>query len=94
MIENRLELLILEKSAEWERRITLKEISQKTGLAEATLIRLKSKNSKGIRYDVLDKLCTFFNVTPDDILIYIPDGNGQGHDHDHDGDNHGKKGQT
>lgn len=77
MIENKLEQLILIKSAEWGRRVTFKEISKTTGLAETTLSRMTTGNSQGIRYDVLDKLCTFFDATPNDILAYDRDG-----DHD------------
>jgi DNA-binding Xre family transcriptional regulator len=72
-VVNRLEQLILDKSSEWQRRITLKEISEATGISETTLIRMRSSDSKGIRYDVLDRLCKFFEVGVGDIIHYVPD---------------------
>lgn len=73
MVINELDQLIRVKAAEWGRKITYKEIARETGLAESTVARLKS-NSKGIRYDVLDRLCAFFDCTPGDILRYEPSG--------------------
>jgi putative transcriptional regulator len=71
-INVRLDQVIREKQAEWERDITYREISETTGLAESTIARLKA-GSKGIRFDVLDRLCKFLGVVPGDLLEYVPD---------------------
>ena len=72
-VVNRLKQLILDKSSEWQRRITLKEITTATGISETTLIRMQSPESKGIRYDVLDRLCVFFGCQVGDILVHVLD---------------------
>ena len=69
-IRNRIDQLVREKQVEWERNITYREISEATGIAESTLSRMKE--GKGIRYDVLDALCTFFSCQVGDILEYVP----------------------
>lgn len=73
MIENRIEQVILLKQAALGRRITDVEISETTGIARSTLSRLRSDDGKGIRFDVLDGLCKFFDCQVGDILVYVPD---------------------
>lgn len=70
-IVNRLDQLLRERAAEWKRDITYREISEETGIAESTLSRMKS-GGKGIRYDVLDGLCEFFQCQVGDVLVYVP----------------------
>jgi putative transcriptional regulator len=72
VIVNRIDQLIREKQAEWERDITYEEISEATGIAKSTISRMKS-DGKGIRYDVLNGLCFFFGCQVGDVLVYTPD---------------------
>jgi len=72
MIKNRIDQLIREKSVAWHRDVTAREISEATGVAESTLSRMRS-DTKGIRFDVLNALCAFFDVQPGEILIYVSD---------------------
>lgn len=70
-IENRLAQVIREKSAEWGRDVTYDDICNTTGLSRGTIARMKS-DGKGIRFDVLNKLCEFFQCQVGDILVYVP----------------------
>ncbi len=72
MIKNRIDQLIREKSVEWQRDVTAREISEATGIAESTFSRMRG-DPKGIRFDVLDSLCKFFDCSVCDILVYVPD---------------------
>lgn len=69
-IEFRLAQIIRETQAKWMRNITYREISESTGIAESTIARLKSE-ARGIRFDVLDRLCEFFDVEPGDLIARI-----------------------
>jgi DNA-binding Xre family transcriptional regulator len=43
------------------------------GIAEGNYRRLENGHAKSISFDAIDKLCGFFNCTPNDILEYKND---------------------
>lgn len=69
-----------EKEAKENRRITLSEVSELTGLAPETIRNLQ--NNKTARFDasVLIALCRYFDVPagPVPFLVYEPDGEANG----------------
>jgi len=65
--------LMLRKSAEVKRRITYADITEETGISRVTLTRMASKIGHKVNIDVIEKLCTYFNVTPDRLMTIIPD---------------------
>ena len=84
-IINRLEQMILQRSAEWGRRLTAREVARQTGLAESTIYRMTSGEQRMITYETLDKLCVFLQCTPGDLLVYVPDEPAAVSPTDHDG---------
>jgi DNA-binding Xre family transcriptional regulator len=56
-----------------EKPLTIRQISQDTGVATSTLVSLTTNKAKGIQFDTLSTLCTYFNCLPHEILRYTPD---------------------
>lgn len=55
-----------------ERGLTAKKVSQDTGISRPTLTSLTQNRGNGIQYDTLNTLCNYLNVTPNDIVSYVP----------------------
>lgn len=49
-------------------RLSQKAVSEATGIGQKTLSALETGASKGIEFNTLIKLCTFFDCTPSEIL--------------------------
>lgn len=56
-----------------DRKISRDELAYATGIRKATITAYNKGDFKMIPLDHIDKLCKFFNVTPGELLIYIPD---------------------
>lgn len=56
-----------------EKRITQKEVIEKTGLSSATVSNLYNEKVKRLDFDTLEKLCKLFNCKVQDLIEYIPD---------------------
>ena len=54
MIKNRLRQIMLEWSAQHGHRLTIRELTNKTGLAESTVIRMTQERQRLINYDTLE----------------------------------------
>lgn len=54
------------------RRVTLIEISERTGIGRITLSRMLN-HSNQVRTDTLDRLCAFFACRIEELVEYIPD---------------------
>lgn len=50
-------------------RLSQKTVSEATGIGQKTLSALETGASKGIEFNTLLKLCTFFNCTPSELLL-------------------------
>jgi putative transcriptional regulator len=48
-------------------------ISSETSISRTTLTSLYYRRAKGITFDVLDKLCKYFNCSISEIIEYIDD---------------------
>ncbi|HII4525561.1 helix-turn-helix transcriptional regulator [Clostridium perfringens] len=64
MINNKFSVLL------GERLIKITEISDRTGISRTTLTNLYYKRSKFISFDVLNKLCEFFDCSVEDIIEF------------------------
>ena len=64
IIDNRLAVLMAERLE----KITV--IAKKTGISRTTLTSIYYKKCKCITFDVLGRLCKYFNCQIQDILIY------------------------
>lgn len=70
MIRVRLDYLLLDN------RMTLTELSQRTGLALNNLSILKTNQARAIRFSTLDSICKALGCSPGDLLVYLPDEQG------------------
>jgi CBS domain-containing protein len=67
--------------AQWEQahpgeKLTLRRLSDLTGVDKNTLGRLKSGTAERMDLSTLDTLCRFFNCTPNDLLLFNEEGQG------------------
>ena len=56
------------------RRITLKEVAEVTGIGRATLTRIANRQDYSVGIDVIDKLCDYFDCDISDILQRVVKG--------------------
>lgn len=53
-----------------DRKISLNELSEKVGVANVNLSKLKTGKVSAIRFSTLDAICKTLNCQPGDILEY------------------------
>lgn len=53
-----------------KRKMSLNELSEKTGITNTNLSILKTNKAKAIRFSTLDAICKVLDCTPGDILEY------------------------
>lgn len=53
-----------------ERKMSLNELSEKVGVANVNLSKLKNGHVSAIRFSTLDAICKVLNCQPGDILEY------------------------
>ena len=56
-----------------DRKISLNELSEKVGVANVNLSKLKNGHVSAIRFTTLDAICKALNCQPGDILEYAED---------------------
>ena len=54
-------------------KMSLNELSEKTGITTTNLSILKTNKAKAIRFSTLEVICKVLNCTPGDILEYRRD---------------------
>lgn len=64
--------LIKAKRLEWNRKITLSEITDATGISRMTLFRMMKNQGYNTVTDHLDKLCAFFECELHELVKYVP----------------------
>lgn len=57
-----------------DRKMTLNELSQKVGVSNVNLSRIKTGKVSGVRFNTLNAICDALDCQPGDILEYVPDG--------------------
>ncbi len=55
-----------------DRKISLNELSEKVGVANVNLSKLKTGKVSAIRFSTLDAICRVLDCQPGDILEYEP----------------------
>ena len=68
-----LDALIAKKVLAEGSAITLKEVSQSTGISENRLVDYRKNRAKAIKLDTINVLCNYFKCEPGDLIIRIPD---------------------
>ena len=66
MINIRLDYVLLDK------RMKLKDLAEKTGIAVNNLSVLKTNKARAIRFSTLNALCEALNCSPGDLLDHVP----------------------
>jgi putative transcriptional regulator len=56
-----------------DRKMSLNELSEKVGVANVNLSKLKNGHVSAIRFTTLDAICKALNCQPGDILEYAED---------------------
>ncbi len=56
-----------------DRKVKSKVLAEHIGITEANLSLLKQGKVKGVRFDTLEKICSYLDCQPGDILIYEPE---------------------
>ena len=55
------------------RKMTLKELSEKVGVSNVNLSKIKTGKVSAIRFSTLEAICKTLQCQPGDILEYRPD---------------------
>jgi putative transcriptional regulator len=53
-----------------ERSVKSKDLAEFVGITEANLSLLKQGKVKGIRFETLDRICTYLECQPGDLLCH------------------------
>ena len=56
-----------------QRKMSLNELSQKTGISTTNLSILKTNKAKAIRFSTLETICEVLNCTPGEIITIEKD---------------------
>ena len=70
-IEKRFNELWREKERKENRRITLTEVSDQSGVGWGTVNRWKRNDVTRFDDDVLSKLCSYFGCKTGDLLVFV-----------------------
>ncbi|GAC1505561.1 MAG: hypothetical protein NVS1B6_13480 [Steroidobacteraceae bacterium] len=73
MLRFRLKRLIEEFEFRQQRRLTLTEVAEATGIVRTTLSRMVGPKHFNTTTDNLEKLCKFFGCQVGDLAEYVPD---------------------
>ena len=71
MVRFRLKELISDKNFKENRRVTLKKISEATGIHKTTLSKIQSKRGYTTTTDTLEKLCLYLECSFDDLMEIV-----------------------
>ena len=56
-----------------DRKMSLNELSERVGVSNVNLSKIKTGKISAIRFSTLNAICEALNCQPGDILEYIPD---------------------
>ena len=56
-----------------DRKMSLNELSEKVGVANVNLSKIKTGKVNAIRFSTLNAICTVLECQPGDILQYVAD---------------------
>ena len=74
LIRYHLKHLIADHEFKLGRRISLKEISDETGIHLSTLSRIANQKAPNTTIGNLEKICLFFDCQIQDLVEFIPEG--------------------
>ena len=56
-----------------DRKMSLNELSEKVGVANVNLSKIKTGKVSAIRFSTLEAICKTLDCQPGDIIEYVPD---------------------
>ena len=56
-----------------DRKMSLNELSERVGVANVNLSKIKTGKVSAIRFSTLEAICKTLNCQPGDIMEYVPD---------------------
>lgn len=65
--------MIAEKEFTEKRHITIKEVSDETGINRMTLSKILNHPGHSTTTENIDKLCSFFSCKVEDLMAFIPE---------------------
>jgi len=71
MIRFKIKELIADKEFSSGKRVTVKEISELTGIGRGTLSKMINQKGANTTLENIDRLCKFFNCEIQDVVTYI-----------------------
>jgi putative transcriptional regulator len=71
MIKINLNQKMLDKSASDGKHLTIDEVAIACGVSRITILRIKKDPFRPTKTDIIDKLCTYFDCTPGDLLKQV-----------------------
>ncbi len=79
MVKFRIKELLAKKQFEEEKTITLTDVAKEAGITRNTLSRIaNSRGDYNTTTDNIEKLCIYFDCTPNELMIIVPDGPAKG----------------
>lgn len=63
--------LMLKKSVKQNTKMTYAKIAKEAGVSRVTLSRMSSRKGYSVTVDILEKLCRYFECTPNDLMTFI-----------------------
>ena len=75
MVSFNLKSLMWKKAYKENNKVTYQHIKDVTGISIQTLSRINSTPNYTISAENLEKLCNYFNCTPNDLISIYPDEN-------------------
>ncbi len=74
MVRYNLKKLVADKEFKERRRISIKEISEKTEISRTTLSKMVNNKEKyNSTTEIIEKLCKYFSCEITDLMTIIPD---------------------
>lgn len=73
MIKYNFKSLLADKEFGEDRKIKYEEISKATGISRQTLSKIAGARGYKTNTENIEKLCLFFDCTPDQLMTIIPD---------------------
>ncbi|MBQ6451408.1 MAG: helix-turn-helix transcriptional regulator [Solobacterium sp.] len=56
-----------------DRKISLKDLSERVGVSNVNLSKMKTGKISAIRFSTLEAICDVLQCQPGDLLEYVPD---------------------
>ena len=73
MIRFNIKKMIADKEFNENCKITLKDLAKITGISRVTLGQIANKKGYSTSTNNIEKLCKYFNCTPNDLISIYPD---------------------